>query len=98
MASDTSWSEKARRGAEEVMRGRVRGLRAAAEDCRRASCAAMVRFHALEAEAYGLLGDGLAVELNAALAACYRDEPGAQERKDRAFAAFMAARGTGVRS
>lgn len=71
---------------------RIKELHAAAERAWQDSSAAMVRHYEATAEIARLRGDLLAAEFDAALAACYRGEPGATERKDRAYVRLQASR------
>lgn len=75
-------------------REKIAQLRAQAYRWFAESSVSMALAYDAEAEADRLDGDLLHEEFHAALAACYRGEPGAVERKDRAYAALKAADGS----
>ncbi len=62
------------------------------KDLERQAKEAQARSNELTAEADRLRGDILSAEFHAALAACYRNEPGSEERKDRAYVRLQAPR------
>lgn len=75
---------------------RIASLRETARREWAASLEATARSYDAESEAYRLEGDAIRCEFYASIAATCRNEPGATDRKERAYAALVAARKNGI--